>query len=319
MNIPVFPQFSLIDIASKHFFDDAYRTAAPSTSDTVFSSLFGWQNHFNYYYCSLEKFLLVYYMQDNTMVFLPPLLREGSFEDAQYGHSFLALACVLTQYGLDNDYTVIFRFVPAAYLKHFPLDAFDIAPDRDSFDYVYLREDLVALSGQKYAPKRNLIQQFKKAYAYAYEPLKPENIAAAYDFINRWHFDRKNEMLGEAAYCLACRLLDHSQDLNVLGGMLTVDGVVVAATLGTVTDKFLYDDGCWSTAIVHHENALVSYKGAYQMINQLFCAHLPPAVRYINREEDMGIAGLRKAKESYQPARMIKKYTVQLKNTVQKE
>lgn len=319
MNIPVFPQSALIDLPSKQYFQDAYLHCAPSTSDMVFSCLFGWQNHFNYYYCSFEKFFLVYYLEKNTLVFMPPLLLDGFLTDPGFGQSFHALALVLERYAQENGYDVLFRFVPSVYLNHVPLDAFTVTADPDNFDYVYLREDLVNLSGQQFAPKRNLIQQFKNNYSYTYEPLTQKNIPAAYDFINRWHFDRKNEMLGESAYCLACRLLDNYHDLNIVGGMLFVDRIAVAATLGTIVDKFLYADGACSTAIVHHENALVTYKGSYQMINQLFCAHLPSAVRYVNREEDLGIAGLRKAKQSYHPARMIEKYSLRLKNIAKKD
>jgi hypothetical protein len=284
----------------------------------VFSCLFGWQNHFNYYCCSFEKFLLIYYMDKNTMVFLPPLLREGALFDAEFERSFLALVQALDRYTRENSYDILFRYVPSVYLTHLPLQALDVVADRDNYDYVYLREDLVALAGQKYAPKRNLIQQFKKKYSYTYEPLTQTNISAAYDFINRWHFDRENEMLGEAAYCLACRLLDHYRELNIIGGLLFVEQKVVAVSLGTIVDKFLYEDGSCSTAIVHHENALLDYKGSYQVINQLYCAHLPSEVRYVDREEDLGLAGLRKAKLSYHPARMIEKYTIRFKNMTEK-
>ncbi|MGA2090979.1 MAG: phosphatidylglycerol lysyltransferase domain-containing protein [Endomicrobiales bacterium] len=312
MNIPVFPQSALIDLESKKYFQEAYRCSAPATSDVVFSCLFGWQNFFNYYFCTLGNFLLIYYIENNTMVFMPPLLWKGSPTDVAFGQHFADLARVLGQYARENNYDFMFRYVPSVYIRHLPLSEFEITPDRDNFDYVYLREDLVSLKGQKFSPKRNLIQQFKKVYSYSYEMLSQKNIQSTYEFINQWHFDRKNEMLGEAAYCLACRLLDHYVELNVIGGLLLVEGKIVAATLGTIVDKFLYDDNCFSTAIVHHENALVTYKGAYQMINQLFCAHLPATVHYINREEDLGLVGLRKAKQSYYPARMIEKHSLRL-------
>jgi hypothetical protein len=107
-------------------------------------------------------------------------------------------------------------------------------------------------------------------------------------------------------YCIGCEMLN-AFDLGFLGGMLLVGGNVVALTVGSIFERFEYERAIEPTVVVHFENADLSVKGAYQMINQQFCEHLPAHIKYVNREEDLGLAGLRKAKMSYNPARFIEK------------
>lgn len=302
-----------LTLSSQTLFAEAYTCAPPAVSDTVFSSLFGWQNHFNYQYVTRYDFLTVFYKEKESYIFLPPLLLKGNLSQPQFAASFTALAHDVTDAARAENCTAVFRCMPTIYTRLLPTGEFAIEPDRDSFDYVYLREDLATLAGQAYAPKRNLIHQCAKIGPVVYEELSEKNLLAAREFINRWHTTRRHELLGSAAHCLACRLIEHYAALGLVGGILRSGSEIVAATMGAIVENFLYDDGPASTVIVHHENALTACKGAYQMINQQFCAHLPASVRYVNREEDMGLPGLRKAKLSYQPARMVEKFTVTLR------
>jgi hypothetical protein len=111
---------------------------------------------------------------------------------------------------------------------------------------------------------------------------------------------------------MACRLVRNFALLDLYGGLLYADDKIVACSLGSIVHDFAYAEGTFPTVIVHHENALVEYKGAYQAVNQLFCAHLPENIVFVNREEDLGMSGLRKAKLSYDPDRLLVKSTVVL-------
>jgi hypothetical protein len=111
---------------------------------------------------------------------------------------------------------------------------------------------------------------------------------------------------------MACRLMENYAALEFVGGLLYVDGKVVAATLASIVRDFVYEDGTRVTAVVHHENGLTELKGVYQMINWQFAKNLPADIVYINREEDLGLTGLRKAKLSYHPVMLINKSIVKL-------
>jgi hypothetical protein len=257
----------------------------------------------------------VFYVSDRKMLVLPPLLLSGSMNDQGWGEAFHRLALRLDEHCRQNGWELLFTAFPDQYVERLPADYFTAVPDRDSFDYVYRKEALAQLSGSKLSAKRNLIKQFTRTYRYRYEVLAPQNLARCYRFILKWHYARspRKDIMGIAAYCMACRLVRNFATLDVYGGLLYVDDKVVACALGSIVYDFAYTDGISPTVIVHHENALVEYKGAYQAINQFFCAHLPEKVVFVNREEDLGMPGLRKAKLSYGPDRLLAKNTVLLK------
>jgi hypothetical protein len=156
------------------------------------------------------------------------------------------------------------------------------------------------------------VRQFARAYRYRYEPIDAKNIPRLYRFVLRWKRMKfsKSDAIAEGEYCMACRLVRNCIPLELCGGLLYAENEVVAITLGTIVKDFSYDDGTHPTAVVHVENARRDFKGAYQVINQLFCQSLPGEVAYVNREDDLGLAGLRKAKLSYHPVKLIEKFNV---------
>lgn len=168
-------------------------------------------------------------------------------------------------------------------------------------DYVYLRDDLSGLVGKKYQPKRNFVNQFKTSYNFDYQIISSANIAQLEQFVQEWYshkassittFSYERKALFEA--------LNNFDRLNLFGVLLRVDGKVIAFSLGSAL--------CDDTFCVHYEKAGSQFKGAYAMINQLLASSLAPNFKHINREEDMGIDGLRKAKRSYHPTHFHKKY-----------
>lgn len=185
---------------------------------------------------------------------------------------------------------------------------FEIEYNRDIADYVYEAEKLRNLSGKKYHGKKNHVNKFKKTYEnWEYVSLCKENIEEVFQLLLRWRElngcnddDDKN-----AESCVSANYLRLFDELDVCGGMLRVDGQPVAFTIG--------EQSCDDTMIVHIEKALTEYEGAYPMINQQFVEHECQHVTYVNREEDTGDEGLRKAKLSYRPVFMVEKGTVKRK------
>ena len=185
---------------------------------------------------------------------------------------------------------------------------FEIEYNRDAADYVYEAEKLRTLSGKKYHGKKNHVNKFKKTYEnWEYISLNSEHAEEAFQLLLEW----KNLNLcmenhdKNAEACVACNYLRLFEELGVCGGLLRVDGQAVAFCIGSQV--------CDDTMVVHIEKALTEYEGAYTMINQQFVEHECSHVTYVNREDDTGDEGLRKAKLSYRPVFMVEKGTVKRK------
>lgn len=180
---------------------------------------------------------------------------------------------------------------------------FKYQEDRDKFDYIYLADDLSNLAGKKYHSKRNHINRFLDN-DWTFEMINEKNIHLCKDMSREWCIlnecekdeDKKKEMVAVG------KLLDHFFELGVQGGILKVSGKVVGYTIGERLNS--------DTFIVHVEKAFFDIQGAYTMINREFSKYIfSNNFKYINREEDLGIEGLRKAKLSYKPEILYKKYT----------
>ena len=169
--------------------------------------------------------------------------------------------------------------------------------NRDFDDYLYETAKFQTYSGKKLAAKRNHVNKFKTLYHYSYEPLTAEWFEACLSLEHAWHIARgEDSKQADAEQMVIRRAFDNFEALNIIGGVLLVDDRPVAFTYGSpLNDK---------TFCVHIEKADTSYEGVYPMLAQLFAQHLPAQYQYLDREEDMGLAGLRQSKESYQPIRL---------------
>ena len=182
-------------------------------------------------------------------------------------------------------------------------EKFEITEDRDSFDYLYTSESLANLAGRKLASKRNHISFFDKTFDWKYEPITPENINQCTILNEHWeklNREKNPEEIGEENLAIKIALNNYF-DLGFEGGILTIQGEAVAFTFG----ERLNDD----TFCTHVEKAYGNIRGAYQMINREFARQLKDRYEFINREEDTGSEGLRRAKLSYHPHRLIIKYS----------
>lgn len=182
-------------------------------------------------------------------------------------------------------------------------DEFTYMADRDYFDYIYLREDLLTLHGKKLQAKRNHANRFRKEYTYTYVPLTAEAAPCCMELERTWMRanttdDNADDLTNERrSMAFALRNFDA---LGLIGGALVIDGRIVAFTYGSPINT--------STFGVHVEKADTNYEGIFSVINQEFVAHIPEAYTYINREEDLGLPGLRRAKLSYNPAVLLEKF-----------
>jgi len=200
--------------------------------------------------------------------------------------------------GLDQeDYAFLEREYPGKFSIHF---------DRDSFDYVYAIDDLADLSGRKYQKKRNHLNRFKaQRPENRLEPITGENLELVRELTGRWYAARLEENpLGD--YELEQRALErtfrHFRELGMEGLLLWDGQELLAMAMGSFLNEETFD--------IHFEKALDRTDGTYAAINQGFAAWLRqqyPQLKWLNREDDLGIEGLRKAKLSYYPDHMVEK------------
>ncbi len=267
--------------------------------DLSFSNLCSWRFLYGTKFAIVDNFLLFKFHSEGKLAYMMPV-GKGDFrsivekleEDArQEGEAFRMLGTC------SGACTELETAMP---------DKFIYTSDRNYADYVYLRTDLATLKGKKFQSKRNHINKFKKEYDYSYVPITPDRIQECIELEARW-WKMNNKIDGtrneQKAIIYA---LEHFEEIGLTGGMLYANGEVVAFTFGMPINN--------ETFGVHVEKANADIDGAYAMINYEFSNRIPEQFTYVNREEDLGIEGLRKAKLSYQPTIILEKHMVYLKN-----
>lgn len=190
--------------------------------------------------------------------------------------------------------------------REFP-STFRFHTDDGSYDYVYAIDDLAELRGKKYHSKKNHVNRFIEEHeGYAVEEIGEDNLDSVRGFVQEW-YRKRLERDPDGDYTMETVALDrairHYSELGLIGIALVWDGRIVAITMG---NRMTAD-----TVDVNFEKADAEVNGAYAAINYEFARYIRekyPDVRFLDREEDMGIEGLRKAKESYRPYRKVKKY-----------
>lgn len=188
--------------------------------------------------------------------------------------------------------------------EHFP-GQFVVNEVRDGFDYIYSREKLATLAGKKLHGKRNHINRFMENNNWTYEPMTSDNKYECLKMNESW-CDKKacdwNQGMKDE-FCAVQESVKYFEELGFVGGVIRVDGEIVAFTIGEPLNS--------DTFVVHIEKAFPDIQGAYPMINQQFVQRECPDFLYVNREDDTGSEGLRKAKLSYYPDILLKKYSAE--------
>ncbi len=179
---------------------------------------------------------------------------------------------------------------------------FTFTSQRGDFDYIYRTRDLAELPGSAYHAKRNHIAGFSRKFNWTFEPIDGRNTAEVEAMAQEWCRQKGNckDKGLRTENCAIREVLRHREALSVRGGLIRADGRVAAFTFGSPINDKVFD--------IQVEKALPSFPGAYAVINQAFASTLT-AYPFLNRENDLDIEGLRKAKLSYHPAMVLEKYT----------
>ncbi len=298
--LPSFPDFkplSLDDIDSVRELLWRYQ---PQTSELTFTNLFIWSSVYDWQLSVEKDWLILFGSKGNGESFLlPPVGPSPRLETVSRllhwlrDHKGAVRPCIERA-----DERLAAEISGSSILV--------IEPSREHFDYVYRSEDLIHLRGSRYHAKRNHINRFLKSSKFELVPIFDDNLAACAEFQERWCEWRRCEddmnLLGEWEAIKTA--LAHYASLNVEGAAIMIDAKVEAFTFG----ERLNDD----TAVVHIEKANPEIPGLYAVINQQFCEKYWSDVTFINREQDLGEEGLRKAKLSYHPDHLVQKFKITL-------
>jgi uncharacterized protein len=297
---PVFPRFKPLALEDREIILNLLWAYQPETSELTFTNLFMWQSHYGYQWCLDRDWLLVVSSADGNLTWaLPPV---GPAPRADLCRKILAW--LRDEQGVNDP--AIERADPrlAAELGGHP--AFVLEPVRDHFDYVYSTDDLNKLAGGKYHTQRNHINSLGRSYRYRYEPLREEHLSACLYLCARWcqvkKCDEDLSLMGE--WEAIVKVLANYQALSLQGGVILIDDRVQAFSCGELLNK--------ETAVIHLEKADPELRGLYAVINQQFTREAWAGVPFVNREQDLGEAGLRKAKMSYHPHHLVEKFRIRL-------
>lgn len=189
-------------------------------------------------------------------------------------------------------------------LKELYGDSFSVREDRDNADYIYTTEKLCELRGRHLSSKRNHLKHFERNGEWRFERVTADNLSKAKEFVSTFYEAKDDPDLVEEEIAIN-EMFDNFDALGFYAGLLYQNDEPVAFSAGTRLDDITFD--------THFEKALPDVEAAYTMINREFAKmihEILPDIQYFNREEDMGLEGLRRAKESYHPDILLMKYTV---------
>ncbi len=284
--------WKLIDLSDRDIFE---KTGKNKDGIAMFSfpSLFFWKEYFKTSYSVINGNIVCRGLSDkgNCVIYFPRGLNENVKETIE----FIVSSC-------ENK----IRFMPLT--EETAQIITDIFPNTKTnlldgkCEYVYNQEDLALLSGKKYHAKRNHISKFDKNYNCEYISINNDNIDILKNCAE-YMFNLIENSPKEEYTAINCAI-NHFEELKLRACVLTVNGNYVAYSIGSSIN----DD----TADIHFEKADRNYEGSYAKINNCFAAYGWPDKKFLNREEDLGIEGLRKAKLSYHPCKLNQMYSVEL-------
>ena len=266
--------------------------------DLAFANMYCWQQVYHSAWAEIDGFLVIRFQIDGgeKIGYMQPV-GEGDFApiiptlraDA-HAHGQRLRIIGLTDEGREM-------------IRRMHIGLFAFESDRALEDYVYNADDLRNLPGRRYQPKRNHINRFLVEYPdYRYEELTHDRFDECMALEREWrraHEGHTSELCAEQRAMQ--RGFEHFGELGMQGGCIYVGDRLVAFTYGSAVNDHTFD--------THVEKADTEYDGAFTIINKLFAQHLDPRFTLINREEDLGIEGLRQAKLSYHPAFLQHKFT----------
>jgi len=292
-----------IEIKHKPLFDDYFKRFPPEISELTFTNLFMWRNHYDFRFTEWKNHMLIFsekYLKSyntcainpDNVFFLPPIGQNPSkiiieLFDVVKNIEIHRVPEDITEKINDNNALSDLKI--------------EILEDRNNWDYVYGKEAIINLTGNKHRQNRRWLNKFLESYNYEFNLLSEDWIDKCKELQLEWCIMRgceEDDSLADEHIAIN-EALDNFSELKYKGGIICVDNNCAAYTFSEMLNE--------NTMVVHIEKAHMEYEGSYQAINNLFLKNCCDNATFVNREQDLGIPGLKRAKESYKPSRMVKK------------
>lgn len=288
-------EFKPISLSDKPIFDDYFNKTDFNNAEKNFSNLFMWKKTYEYEYAIINDCLCIKgKLRDNKKPFCHFPYGGCDIKDA--------LSLIKEAFKKEGDALIIKPLLPEMKkCLEKTLDDFTLIEDRDSFDYIYTSNKLITLSGSKLRNKRRWLKKFRENYDYTYEEINSNNLIEAKEFTINIIKNSNNDI--DEIIAME-EMFDNLFELGIKGCIIRIGGEIVGVSTGEELTK--------DTVIIHCERADTNFEGIYNCINQEFCEKQWSDYKFINREEDLGIEGLRQAKLTYRPDLLLSKYIAKI-------
>jgi len=278
-----------VTLADKPLFDRYLAEHPPAVSELTFTNVFCWAEVRHHLFCEHDGHLLITYRQgDCCLSFYPPVGPAPQAVMRQRFEGFRDYCWTRLDTGLAT------ALAP------------ELEPvlDRDNSDYVYRTQDLRELAGRAYHGKRNLAGRFEQRYRPEVRPLDASVMADCLHVQERWLEGLRHDPSARDESTALLKCLQHFEALGLRGVGVQVEGALVGFAVGEPLNP--------RTFVEHFEKALPGYTGAWQYLLTAFARSLPQDVPFLNREQDLGVEGLRRAKQGWHPVLLVDKYTLRI-------
>ena len=287
--------FKPVTLADRAFFEEHYARYPQLHSDNTFTNMVCWNHFAHYTYAYVEENIIIASTIGSVTRFRPPI---GPRNPALL-RSLIQLASDVS----DNEPIVLIDPETALWMREV-CPGINLVPDRNHFEYVYRAADLAELPGKNYLTIRRQINKFRKNCTNVVEPISRENWEDVKRFLIEWC---------EWKGCEGDLVLAHEKEAVFFAidhfDQLPLRGLVIRvfSKIGAIS---LYEPMTPDTALVHFEKGLPDCEGIYKAINNEAAVRLAKNFTYINRESDLGVAGLREAKMRYHPHHMVEVFSM---------
>lgn len=287
-------KFKTTELSDKDWVNECLKHANSMNCEYTFGNIYIWCESYNTEIAHYKDFLICRWGTKPNIAYSMPL-GEGDFTDAvnMIIEDAKSLGAVPKIYGVTASYQ--------AMLQEAFTGKFTYYFDDGNNDYIYLVDKMTNLSGKKYHGKRNHITNFKKNNPdWSFEIITKDNIDECIDIHLRWMEEKGEDREYDEEFIAVKKAFESYDELEWKGGLIRTGGKVVAFCMGEPQQN----GKCFVT---HFEKASADIQGAYPIINQEFTKNCLQEYTYVNREEDLGIEGLRRAKQSYYPEIILEK------------
>lgn len=291
--------YKVLALEDQPIFRAAEAAAPQMIGDTCFTNLFIWRSYYHTHWAEAHGCLCLLARPEGEMPFALPPVGAGD-RVAAVRSTFEALAEFTEQ--------PVMRRVPEDLVDELAArgEPYHSTHDRDNDDYVYLREKICTLSGRRMHQKKNHYNYFINHNQFQCLPITSELSPKLLTVQESWLAtkEERNESSRQLKYEVESvhQLLKSMDSLNQIGLAILINGRIEGFTMGEVLSL--------DTALVHVEKANLEIRGLFVALASHFCRLLPPELIYINREQDLGLPGLRFSKESFKPDHLRRKFTL---------